>query len=569
MAANESAEVVVDRIENYLLVLQDDLTNVTALNQDLRIENRKKDTLIESKTAYLKSLRDVAVADVHQLEVGSAAAEEDLAFQCNVVVEAIEVLKMKRLREAQMEEENKRLKASIKRMETAMLSDRAQHAHDMHVLNKRMQEIRKQMEKTLKVQLTEMDRGYKQRAFASLTERQKQDLLQNAQMKEEKALQDAGMLIMQVRMRQQEDGMAAMKSELGMLHRQEETIRTKLGELFEEKYHLTNELNAFRDKENALLDAKDAILDEIEAPPTMEVLQEDIEDCEAAIERERKLALMWYARLCKLRQLETELRPVSLAEKAGYYSVANFPLTPIQLDRASGKHVSIAMPAGAHAAKTGPSSRPTTGGLSAFAEEVDDDDDDDDDDGALQASRARATLTTAASSLSRPKEGSGEYTVKLSHLAEAQRRDRALFAALKPLHGREGVLLSNPKPIPASVLPPEDVPPPSDKEDPPTLALAAAAAMVPLRAATVPASLPQRDNTDDFIEGIGTVPPPAALSPQKSMRMTLSKRGSLVSLLKQMQKDTNRGPAQVAQNMVAYTALEVRATHNDTLSATA
>ena len=556
-AAGESAEVVVDRIENYLLVLQDDLTNVTALNQDLRIENRKKDTLIESKTAYLKSLRDVAVADVHQLEVESAAAEEDLAFQCNAVVEAIEVLKMKRLREAQMEEENRRLKASMKRMETAMQSDRAQHAHDMHVLNKRMQEIRKQMEKTLKVQLTEMDRGYKQWAFVSLTERQKQDLLQNAQMKEEKALQDAGMMIMQVRMRQQEEGMAAMKSELNVLHRQEETIRTKLGELFEEKFHLTNELNAFLDAEKVLLDDKDAILDEIEAPPTMDTLQEDIEGCEAAIERERQLALMWYARLCRLRQLEAELRPVSVAEKAGYYSVANFPLTPIQLDHVPGKHGSAAAPTSAlSTAGALLSSRPGTG-LAPFVEGEEDKNDDYPavvtDAGSLRVSRTHAAATaataTATAAASRQPGLPDGYTVKLSHLAEAQRRDRALSAALQPLHGREGVLLSNPKPIPTSVMPQN----PSGVFDPPTLA-----SLSPARPEPTLGSAP-RHATDgpDGPDGIAKAPPPAALSPQKSMRMALSKRGSLVNLLKQMQKDTNRGPSEVAQNMVAFTALEV------------
>ena len=48
------------------------------------------------------------------------------------------------------------------------------------------------------------------------------------------------------------------------------------------------------------------------------------------------------------------------------------------------------------------------------------------------------------------------YTVKLSHLNEVQRRDRSLFLALKPLHGREGVLLSNAKPIPTKFLPMEE-----------------------------------------------------------------------------------------------------------------
>ena len=314
---SETAEVVVDRIENYLLVIQDELDNVNAINQDLRVENRKKDSLIESKGAYLKSLRDVATADVQQLEFGNDAAEEELDFECNVLKESIDVLKMKRSRQIQIEEDNKRLKLTIDKTDSALRKDRIQHAIDIHVLNKRMQDIRKQMEKTLKMQLTTMDRGYKQRAFVALSDKQKHELLTNSQMKEEKALQDAGMLTMQVRMNQQEEGMSAMKNELRMLHNQEEAIRTKLGELFEAKFRATNEINALKEQENDLYNIREAIWEEIDAPPTIEDLQESIDDCDEAIDRERQFARMWYNRLCQLKLLESALRPVSEAEKAG------------------------------------------------------------------------------------------------------------------------------------------------------------------------------------------------------------------------------------------------------------
>ena len=266
-AGSETAEVVVDRIENYLLVIQDELNNINAINQDLRVENRKKDSLIESKGAYLKSLRDVAAADVQQLEFGNDAAEEELIFECNVLKESIDVLKMKRSRQIQIEEDNKRLKLTIDK-----------------------------------------------------SDKQKQELLTNSQMKEEKALQDAGMLTMQVRMHQQEEGMSAMKNELRMLHNQEETIRTKLGELFEAKFRATNEINALKEQENDLYNIREAIWDEIDAPPTIEDLQESIEDCDDAIDRERQFAHMWYNRLCQLKLLESALRPVSEAEKAGIES---------------------------------------------------------------------------------------------------------------------------------------------------------------------------------------------------------------------------------------------------------
>jgi hypothetical protein len=62
-------ENIKDRIESYYLVLQEELDSTRALNLDLRRENRKKDILIESNEAHLKSLRDVSAIDVQRHEL--------------------------------------------------------------------------------------------------------------------------------------------------------------------------------------------------------------------------------------------------------------------------------------------------------------------------------------------------------------------------------------------------------------------------------------------------------------------------------------------------------------------
>ena len=603
-SSNEAAEVIVDRIENYVLVLQDDLNNLVEINRDLRTENRKKDSLIESKGAYLKSLRDVAVADVQQLEFGTAAAEEDLSFQCNVLHETIAVLKMKRQRQLAIEEDNKRQKVVIERTEAKLRKDRLEHANDIHILNKRMQQIRRQMEKTLKVQLTEMDLAYKQRSFAALSERQKAELLTNAQMKEEKGLQDAGMLTIQVRMRQQDEGMNAMKTELRLLHDQEETIRTKLGELFEAKFRATNEFNALKQQESELLETQHKIWMEIDSPPTMEALRDQIEACEDDTEREQLWARMWYTRLCRLKQLETDLRPVSVAEKAGYYTVANFPLAPIQFDRdvlsqsehdfADNTPYSSRLDTARSSANCTPrvingsrlddmsASDALQAVLEADEDAEGDKDEDEDvevymatgvDEGADGRTAAEEFMAPYVDTMERARYASSSstptaptdamYALKLSHLNEAQRRDRALFAALRPLHGREGVLLSGPKPIPLGVgnrlpyfpNPPRDL----------------------LGTGTGPTPYPDRADSVEATHGTGTstrshlsvridsdresaeASPMKSSGSQKGRKVTsmLSKRGSLMSLLNCIQQDHSRDPSHLAQNMIAWTVLEI------------
>lgn len=62
-------ENIKDRIESYFLVLQEELDSTRVLNLDLRRENRKKDLLIESSEAHLKSLRDVSAIDIQRHEL--------------------------------------------------------------------------------------------------------------------------------------------------------------------------------------------------------------------------------------------------------------------------------------------------------------------------------------------------------------------------------------------------------------------------------------------------------------------------------------------------------------------
>jgi hypothetical protein len=65
-----------------------------------------------------------------------------------------------------------------------------------------------------------MDHSYKQAAYMSLSEGDKQELLSNAQLKDEKTLQDAGVRNLQLRLTEQQKGTFKIQSELLDLKRQ-------------------------------------------------------------------------------------------------------------------------------------------------------------------------------------------------------------------------------------------------------------------------------------------------------------------------------------------------------------
>ena len=153
------------------------------------------------------------------------------------------------------------------------------------------------------------------------------------------------------------------------------------------------------------------------------------------------------------------------------------------------------------------------------------------------------------------------YTVKLSHLNEAQRRDRSLFLALKPLHGREGVLLSNAKPIPRQFLPVDAL----VNDDASVNSQQLQEQQQQLQEQEQPQE--QSSATIKHVQHQPQQPPPQP-PPQKSTNksrqiMALSKRGSLISMLKTIQHETTKNPAHLAQNMSAWTTLEVIHTPSD------
>jgi hypothetical protein len=65
-----------------------------------------------------------------------------------------------------------------------------------------------------------MDHSYKQAAYMSLSEEDKQELLSNAQLKDEKTLQDAGVRNLQLRLMEQQMGTHKIQNELLELKKQ-------------------------------------------------------------------------------------------------------------------------------------------------------------------------------------------------------------------------------------------------------------------------------------------------------------------------------------------------------------
>jgi hypothetical protein len=272
------------------------------------------------------------------------------------------------------------------------------------------------------------------------------------------------------------------------------------------------------------------------------------EGCESEIDTEIDLIGTWYHRLRLLKELQAEMRPVTNAEKAGFYSCSNFSLVPIPSPVAKATPQQTEPPA-ISSPPPAPSSEVNTAHQSNMkslppnplnqnqrqqaldALNEDEDDDNKSQSIAVGAGAAQATSEISAlvetktalaggdklpnkkssysklieiseshknkvakelvnrlsksahrvrrgdeitgnlegeadnwlgkgpgtelrensevsQSQSRLRNSHAAYTVKLAYLNEAQKLDRSLALALKPIKGVEALLLSKPKPVP-------------------------------------------------------------------------------------------------------------------------
>ena len=85
----------------------------------------------------------------------------------------------------------------------------------------------------------------------------------------------------------------------------------------------------YKQKERELNKTKEEIIKELSTVPLLDDLQEKIKESSNLIYTEKKLIKLWELRSKLLNDVEIFLNPLSDSERAGYYNIIYFPISPI------------------------------------------------------------------------------------------------------------------------------------------------------------------------------------------------------------------------------------------------
>jgi hypothetical protein len=216
------------------------------------------------------------------------------------------------------------------------------------------------------------------------------------------------------------------------------------------------------EQQQQLADAKEKLLHELDAAPTMSSIEERLQRCQDSYEHELNLTQMWRRRMQALVALDVEIKPTTEDEVLGNYCIDAFPLPKFvpRRDPSMGSRGAAAdqtsrhntaRPFTAHTTATATSDIESSShvasstvshhGSPSLKKKSD-------------TAEARSPLKSARKGVHSPlkshhhhqqqqeeEEEEDNYSIRLSDISAAIEADKYLAAALHPLKGRESSLL--------------------------------------------------------------------------------------------------------------------------------
>ena len=200
------------------------------------------------------------------------------------------------------------------------------HSLGIHEMNKEMLTVRENLEAKLRQELTVMDLRYQQRAFASLNEADKRDILDNAKLKDEVTLQSIGIANLTLRMDKQKLGTETCNKEIQLLNKRTSLLRDQLSELALTKMRSNKTISELDEEIQALKTKKEGLENLLHKGSELSELTDMIEDCKEKIKEERLAADLWQNRLDAIHRMQDDMIPTNFEELKGKYSSSTHKL---------------------------------------------------------------------------------------------------------------------------------------------------------------------------------------------------------------------------------------------------
>lgn len=304
------------RLESELRASTRELGDILFSNDELIKENREKELLAASREEYVTVLIEKNQAELLQIKSEKEAMVEKCNHDLAVKENGLEQLENFAERFMFMKDENTKLEKEIANITKIATEERFAFADQMHQMNKVMREKRQNLESSLKRELNDMDLSCQFNAFSNLDEKKKKEMLTNAKLKDELAIQSIGISNLGARLSRQTAVCESTKRKMVKMEQKAEMLRDRLSD-FRMK-------EMARAKKTKLLQEEEKKLKEV-----ISKLLRDNEEAEAGTNKtdlyqtfmklqEKKLNVQkWENRLAALKRLHTDLMlplPVNIVD---------------------------------------------------------------------------------------------------------------------------------------------------------------------------------------------------------------------------------------------------------------
>lgn len=299
-----------------------ELGDILFSNDELIKENKEKELLAAGRELYLADFMEKNEAELLQLKSEKDAMVDKCNHDLEVKENGLEQLENFTQRFTFMKKENAKLEEEIAHITKLATEERFSFADQMHQMNKVMREKRQNLESSLKRELNDMDLSCQFNAFSNLDEKKKKEMLTNAKLKDELAIQSIGISNLGARLNRQTAVCEKTKRKMVAMEQKAEVLRDRLSDYRMQEMERAKKTRVLKEEERQLREVIAVLLkdnmDAEEGTKKKDLYQTFLRLQEVKLEVQK-----WESRMAALRRLLGDLLlpiPVNLVDRRGLSS---------------------------------------------------------------------------------------------------------------------------------------------------------------------------------------------------------------------------------------------------------
>jgi len=305
------------RLEAELRASTRELGDILFSNDELIKENKEKELLAAARELYLTDFIEKNQAELLQVKSEKDAMVEKCNHDLAVKESGLDQLQNFSERFKFMKNENAKLEEEIANVTKIATEERFAFADQMHQMNKVMHEKRQNLESSLKRELNEMDLSCQFNAFSNLDAKKKKEMLTNAKLKDELAIQSIGISNLGARLSRQTEVCEKTKRKMAAMEQKAETLRDRLSEFRMKEMERAKTTKVLKVEEKALKESIGLLLKE-NSEAEGGTKKHDLYQTFLKLQEKKLDVQKWENRLACLKRLNGDLLlpiPVNLVDR--------------------------------------------------------------------------------------------------------------------------------------------------------------------------------------------------------------------------------------------------------------